>query len=530
MTIKKLGKMGAILGLCLSITIVSFVSGFDNDLVSAKATNQDSNNNNISFINQINDISLNLGSKTLLSNKELQELVSLGKISDIACTYDNSANKTYLYNIINYNSENYIQGKENYLLISDIKEDDIKKYIENIILDIINRALLDNRRKDDVHKLLSLKILIGNFSEQDQLGEYFENDNLIVISLNNILKNANTADDLYMSLYDTINHEFNHMFVVPCEDNKNNYKLPGEVGVSFLNEAAAESYNYNILKCDYKPVNKNFSFSYNNLEERKHESKLFLLSFLDNDKPLADYYEALFKGDMLKFCNYFNAYSDKEIEDLLSTIWLIDGRLVRNSYWSRLINSDDFSKLNDVNINEFLTDNTNGVIESYLLKNSVKQLMLYNMQKEVLSLDENLILYHFILVNILDSASFGNYDYTTHEVSYTFYNEFLKNYKIVEETFFDYLASIYDVSYNDIKEYYDSKDKSSWLSNISSYVKEAKVNGEDASKIANLVNKFPKIKNIVKGDTFLSNFNYNNLVIVTDGLVKNDSGFKFVLK
>ena len=49
MTIKKLGKMGAILGLCLSITIVSFVSGFDNDLVSAKATNQDSDNNNISF-------------------------------------------------------------------------------------------------------------------------------------------------------------------------------------------------------------------------------------------------------------------------------------------------------------------------------------------------------------------------------------------------------------------------------------------------------------------------------------------------
>ena len=54
-------------------------------------------------------------------------------------------------------------------------------------------------------------------------------------------------DDLYMNLFDTINHEFNHMFVEPCEDNKCHYKLKGEVGVSFLNEAAATSYNYNIL-------------------------------------------------------------------------------------------------------------------------------------------------------------------------------------------------------------------------------------------------------------------------------------------
>ena len=119
---------------------------------------------------------------------------------------------------------------------------------------------------------------------------------------------------------------------------------------------------------------------------------MLLLSFLDNDKSIDEYYETLFKGDILKFCNYFNAYSDKEIEDLLSVLWLIDGRLARNSYWSRLINSNDFSKLNAININEFLTDSTDGIIESYILKNSVLQLMLYNRKKEVLSLDDNLIL------------------------------------------------------------------------------------------------------------------------------------------
>ena len=87
-----------------------------------------------------------------------------------------------------------------------------------------------------------------------------------------------------------------------------------------------------------------------------------------------------------------------------------------------------------------------------------------------------------------------------------------------------------DVSYEDVKDYYDNKDKEIWLSNISSYVKESKVSGEDASKIANLVNKFPKIRNIVNGGTFLSNFNYNNLLIVKDGFINNDSEFRFVLK
>ena len=211
-------------------------------------------------------------------------------------------------------------------------------------------------------------------------------------------------------------------------------------------------------------------------------------------------------------------------------LWLIDGRLARNSYWSRLIKSNDFSKLNAININEFLMDSTDGIIESYILKNSVLQLMLYNRQKEVLSLDDNLILYHFILVNILDSASFCNYNYATHEVSYTFYKEFLHNYKLVEEIYFNYLSFIYNLTYEDIKDYYDNKDKEIWLSNISSYVKESKVSGEDASKIANLVNKFPKIRNIVNGGTFLNDFNYNNLVIVKDGLIKNDSEFRFVLK
>ena len=64
--------MGAILGLCLSITIVSFINGIENHLIKAKAETIDTKSD-IDFINQVNDITMPLNAKTLLSDEELQE-------------------------------------------------------------------------------------------------------------------------------------------------------------------------------------------------------------------------------------------------------------------------------------------------------------------------------------------------------------------------------------------------------------------------------------------------------------------------
>lgn len=529
MTIKNLGRMGAALGLCLTITIVSLGNVFNYDVVTAEAVYQDNNKNASSFIKEINDVFIDIEDTTLLSATELEKIVRVGKISNITCSYNYNGDKDSLYSIININSKNYIKDNKTYSVISEIQDEKVRTYIENTILDIINKAILDKNRKDDVHKLLSLKIVLGDFEDNMQLGEYLEKDNLIIISLNNIKIHTNSVDDLYMSLFNTINHEFNHMFVSPCEDNKNDYKLDTSA-VSFLNEAQAESYNYNILTSTYQPVSSNFRFGYGNLEERKYEGKLFLLSFLDNDKPITDYYQALFKGDILKFCNYLNAYNNQEIKDLLSVLWLIDARLERNNYWDRLAKGNYVDKTNDVDKSELLADYTNGVIESYLLKASVTDLINYNINKETLSLDENLILYHFILINILDSASYNSYDFMTCKSTYTFYSQFIKNYQVIENIFFEYLASINGVTYQEIKEYYDSKDKDGWLINIESYAKNGIVSGKDGALIANLVNKFPKIKNIVKSDVFLSNFNYNNLVMVLSKRIQVGTNYRFKVK
>ena len=97
--------MGAILGLCLSITIVSFINGIENHLIKAKAETIDDTKSDIDFINQVNDITMPLNAKTLLSDEELQDLIKIGKISNVSCDYNFTGNKTDLYNIINLNKE-----------------------------------------------------------------------------------------------------------------------------------------------------------------------------------------------------------------------------------------------------------------------------------------------------------------------------------------------------------------------------------------------------------------------------------------
>ena len=149
MTIKKLGKMGAILGLCLSITIVSFINGIENHLIKAKAETIDDTKSDIDFINQVNDITIHLNAKTLLSDEELQDLIKIGKISNVSCDYNFTGNKADLYNIINLNSNIYTQDEENYSLISDIANDEIRKYIEEEFGTSLKKLAQDDMKKEE---------------------------------------------------------------------------------------------------------------------------------------------------------------------------------------------------------------------------------------------------------------------------------------------------------------------------------------------------------------------------------------------
>ena len=506
------GRLAAafFLSFCIVITSNSFSYGY-----ALASDNKSLNDNLTSYEEEIQRLEIFKDRDNLLTSEELQRLRNT---SYKPCTYEYLGSVDDLYNNIIMNSNNYLQDRD-YSSILEIREDYIREYILKIIKDVIKRNLKEER-KDNIHKLISLRIVVGSL-EEDTLGEYKSSENLIILDIDKVFKKSNTIDDIYMNIYDCLNHEFNHVFQGSCGDKVYNQ-------TSFILESSAESYNYNILKNDYKPVDKRYNYGYTYLEERKYESKLFLMSLLDNDKPIEEYYDAIDKGDLKELFNFLDLESLKDKNDLLEGLYLVDGILLRNDYWSRVINSKDFKDLGDYNINELLHQESKGDFESYVLKMSIKNLMKYNILKKDLSLKDNLTLYHFILINTLDTASFNDYNYLTYEVREIFYKEFYENYMQIEEIFFRFLASLYNYSEEEIRSIDDSLDKETIVNGINDYFKTGYCSKENIY-LKELVDKYPKIRVVLRSGIVLTNFNYKNIKSLKDKEYPKE-GIKLILK
>ena len=499
-----------ILSFCIVVmSSTSFLRG------NAKGKLEDNPKELDSYFEELDSLEVVGDNDTLLTKDELSLLC---QVKSRNCDYQFEGDSEILYNLILTNTKDYLQDKNEYKSILEIEDSSVREYVIKVIKDILRRVI-ESQERDDIHQLSTLKVVIGSL-EEDTLGEFRSDENLIVIGLNNILRKSLSIDDVYMTIYDCLNHEFNHARQGSGEEK--------EIGTSFLMESSAESYNYNVLKSDYVPMNKNYSFGYSYLEERKYESKLFLLSLVDNSKDIESYYEAIYRGDKEAFFNFLNAKTRKDKEEILQGIWLADGVLLRNDYWMRVIKSNNLQDFGDRNITEILTNDAMGTFESIIFKRSIRGLIENNIQKRELSLEENLILYHFILLNILDTASYSAYNYVTCEASYTYYQEFLENYLEIEETFFNFLSTFYRVSLEEVKSKYTSLDKERLVNNINKVVS-GKVIDKDFQVIGELIKKYPKMKIIMQGGIVLSNFNYNNLMDIKEK--KNSrEGIRLILK
>ena len=169
-----------------------------------------------------------------------------------------------------------------------------------------------------------------------------------------------------------------------------------------------------------------------------------------------------------------------------------------------------------------------GAYESFILKIAVKGLMKYNILNDDLSLEDNLLLYHFILINVLDMVSFSDYNYATYEVSYTFYRDIFDHYLQIEEIFLRFLGSYYNYSEEEIKSIDDSLDKDKMVIGINYYLNTGYCLNED-EYIKELIDKYPKIRIIRQSGVILANFNYNNLRNIRDRKYSKD-GIKLILK
>lgn len=481
----------------------------------------------LELIEEIKRINFIVQEKTLLSDTELDGFLNRKTIGE--CTYSFDGDYTDILRAIRDNSRDFIDSDQtaNYHSLDDVdylrslgkyvdvNAEEMALWINECLKNRISKVLASGN-KEHIHKLAYLKIVFGTLPEEE-LGNYDSDNNTIVLSIQNFLKKCFIKDDFYADIYNIFNHEINHAFQYTCSDI---LEINGIQYCAFYKESSAESYNWLKNQCPYQSKNKKYNYTYGYLEERKHEGDILLINFLDTSKSLDGYYDVIFNNDMLGLGSYLGL-DFSQTKELVCAMYLMDAASLRNNYWQQSFHTQDLASI-DANIDKTVGMMVNGVSEGVVLKLSLTNLLMKTLGGSV-TLEENLALYYFILVNIFDSVCYSDYDYA-HEIStVTYYQKFCSKYQIMQEIYFEFLSNYYGVDIDEIVEMFSDIINSDFLTCLSDYVEYDQV---DDSKygilIKRLMTTYPTMYFIANDGTVFSNFNIDSIrMLLTDSVVKS---------
>lgn len=361
--------------------------------------------------------------------------------------------------------------------------------------------VLENGNNGDIHNLMGLKIIFVAKINRDEpgvtLGRYNKNNNLIEICLPNIIGNSTSTTDLSAKLNDVLKHELNHMRQYGCEDT-DKYSILTQFSsnnsLSLLAEASAESGLYNSELFSHF-----FKTSYVYPEYRMAENVLFLCS-LFNDSKMDDYYNAIYNQDMDAFFNFFSADSIEEKREIFRVIYAMDAVSKRNSYVRSLVglktsyDEEDYDAVAlDIKNLEYIT----------IFKITINNLIDYNINNSDLTLDDNILLYKMITMLISERA-FKVESISDGKKVYYLYDEFVDQYQVIQDNFFQTLSTIYSVSTDEILEMYNKYNSGSVVNEYLNWAHDNRViyfvndkKYDSYLQMNKLVSKFPKIKEII---------------------------------
>lgn len=376
--------------------------------------------------------------------------------------------------------------------------------------------VLENGNNGDIHNLMGLKIIFVAKINRDEpgviLGRYNKDNNLIEICLPNIIGNSISTTDLSAKLNDVLKHELNHMRQYGCEDT-DKYSILTQFSLnnylSLFAEASAESGLYNSELFSHF-----FKTSYVYPEYRMAENVLFLCS-LFNDSKIDDYYNAIYNQDMDAFFNFLSADNIEEKREIFRVIYAMDAVSKRNSYVRSLVglktsyDEEDYDAVAlDIKNLEYIT----------IFKITINNLIDYNINNSDLTLEDNILLYKMITMLISESA-FKVESTSDGKKVYYLYDEFVDQYQVIQDNFFQTLSTIYSVSTDEILEMYNKYNSGSVVNEylnwshgnrVIYFVNDKKY--DSYLQMNKLVSKFPKIKEII------GNFFYYTDVLKEDYL------------
>lgn len=478
--------------------------------------------------------SLGLSDTFGLDNDTIDYLISNDRVKSCENVYDVTMQE--VFEQIKENTEKFVLDDFTFLGISFFDEEyftkDEYRTCDNVVLstgvmkeigesaydslrDYIS-YVLENGNNGDIHNLMGLKIIFVAKINRDEpgviLGRYNKDNNLIEICLPNIIGNSTSTTDLSAKLNDVLKHELNHMRQYGCEDT-DKYSILTQFSLnnylSLFAEASAESGLYNSELFSHF-----FKTSYVYPEYRMAENVLFLCS-LFNDSKMDDYYNAIYNQDMDAFFNFLSADNIEEKREIFRVIYAMDAVSKRNSYVRSLVglktsyDEEDYDAVAlDIKNLEYIT----------IFKITINNLIDYNINNSDLTLEDNILLYKMITMLISESA-FKVESTSDGKKVYYLYDEFVDQYQVIQDNFFQTLSTIYSVSTDEILEMYNKYNSGSVVNEylnwshgnrVIYFVNDKKY--DSYLQMNKLVSKFPKIKEII------GNFFYYTDVLKEDYL------------
>lgn len=447
--------------------------------------------------------------KIHFTKKEELEITNLAPTHD--CVYEFTGTGLDLIELIKQNTGEYLEAHSEYKSFFDdsyrhgesylnyfgleLNEDDIKRVKEVMADALYNKVLyvLNNDTDDDIHKLATLSIVFvedfanstGNFRTY---GVYENSENVIKISLKNILDSSNSYFRVIQSAYNAVAHELSHIDDYACSDRLlagDNEKIDflNREFVSSLREAENSSFQQSgMVDNPWRTYMSSSDYCYDSF--RQFESCLFLTNAFDSDKTIADYYLAFKSSDLSKLYEYFSLITKEEQIEFIKIIYAYDATQARNNYAASFTSEDAKERYWQVE---------DSLEKSYfisILKMALINLAQYNVNNEGdLNCKDNLMLYYYIMITIADNAALADVDSNGEAVVY-FYDSFCRNYKQIEESFFRFLSACYGMSVEEVEEMYKKTSSDELLAKIN------KIDCYDENKLTRIGRLFDKFSNL----------------------------------
>ena len=434
--------------------------------------------------------------------------------------YTSFFDEDYFNNIKATNEYGYSFSEKDIALIKDDIYNALYSYLGFV---------LSTGTNEDIHSFTELSVVfVPNIASHDEeniaYASYSYSNNVIEICLNNILNSSYDLDKILARIDETVKHELSHVRQRACSDKLDNggvLKLDFFNGHnhSFLMEASAESILYNLgIEGGYESLSKDFAYTYEYY--RKLENKLLLCS-LFNDYGIEDYYKAINDEDIEALFGYLGANNIEEKKEILSIIYTMDALDCRNNYIIKLLGSkDNYDKDDIFKVNDTLSN----LHYISIFKIAISNLIKYNIDNNDLSLEDNVLLYYLIANQIADGAFLVD-DMDNNNETYC-YDKFCKQYKIIQDSFFKVLSTIYYTKEEDIEKIYEEYKKidlKDVFTNISSGISEENISDNNSylftNKLSKLLEKFPKIKEIIGNNYLYTDINEDDSLKMLDDVL-----------